>query len=111
MKRPRRNHTAAYKAKVALAAIKGDKTLAELSEKFDVKGAGRQRVRRTAPGALSACLPACLRERTRPGGNWRATHVLHPTVLTPRNDGHCIPGTLRHTRSMTSLKLPTSKDQ
>ena len=38
MKRPRRNHTAAYKAKVALAALKGDKTLAELSEKFDVHG-------------------------------------------------------------------------
>ena len=36
MKRPRRNHTAAYKAKVSLAALKGDKTLAELSEKFDV---------------------------------------------------------------------------
>jgi transposase len=36
MKRPRRNHTAAYKAKVALAALKGDKTLAELSEKYDV---------------------------------------------------------------------------
>ena len=36
MKRPRRNHTATYKAKVALAALKGDLTLAELSEKFDV---------------------------------------------------------------------------
>ena len=36
MKRPRRNHTAAYKAKVALAALKSDKTLAELSERFDV---------------------------------------------------------------------------
>ncbi len=36
MKRPRRNHTAAYKAKAALAAVKGDKTLAELAEKFDV---------------------------------------------------------------------------
>jgi transposase len=33
MKRPRRNHTAAYKAKVALAAVKADKMLAELSEK------------------------------------------------------------------------------
>src|SRR6478735_5715024 len=30
MRRPRRNHTAAFKAKVALAALKGDKTLAEL---------------------------------------------------------------------------------
>jgi transposase len=36
MRTPRRNHSAAYKAKVALAALKGDKTLAELSEKFDV---------------------------------------------------------------------------
>src|SRR3954447_18293911 len=35
-RRPRRNHTAAFKAKVALAALKGDKTLAELAELFDV---------------------------------------------------------------------------
>ena len=36
MKRPRRNHKAAFKAKVALAAIKGDQTLVELSQRFDV---------------------------------------------------------------------------
>lgn len=36
MRRPRRNHTAKFKATVALAAIKGDKTLAELSAKYDV---------------------------------------------------------------------------
>jgi transposase len=35
-RRPRRNHTAAFKAKVALAAIKGEKTLAELAEQFDI---------------------------------------------------------------------------
>jgi transposase len=35
-KRPRRNHSPAFKAKVALAAIKGDKTLVELLEQFDV---------------------------------------------------------------------------
>ena len=35
-KRPRRNHTPAFKAKVALAAIKGDRTLAQLAEQFDV---------------------------------------------------------------------------
>jgi transposase len=35
-RRPRRNHSAAFKAKVALAAIKGEKTLAELAEQFDV---------------------------------------------------------------------------
>jgi len=32
MKRKRRNHFPGFKAKVALAAIKGDKTLAELAE-------------------------------------------------------------------------------
>lgn len=36
MKRPRRNHSAAFKAKVALAAIRGDKTLVELAEQFEV---------------------------------------------------------------------------
>ena len=35
-KRARRNHAPAFKAKVALAAIKGDKTLAELAQQFDV---------------------------------------------------------------------------
>jgi transposase len=35
-RRPRRNHTATFKAKVALAAIKGEKTLSELAEQFDV---------------------------------------------------------------------------
>ena len=35
-RRPRRNHTPALKAKVALAAIKGDRTLAQLAEQFDV---------------------------------------------------------------------------
>src|ERR1700741_286507 len=35
-RRPRRNHAPGFKAKVALAAIKGDRTLAELAEQFDV---------------------------------------------------------------------------
>jgi len=36
MKRTRRNHGAAFKAQVALTAVKGDKTLAELAEQFRV---------------------------------------------------------------------------
>ena len=35
-RRSRRNHSAAFKAKVALAAVKGEATLAELAERFDV---------------------------------------------------------------------------
>ena len=35
-KRSRRNHAPAFKAKVALTAIKGEKTLAELAQQFDV---------------------------------------------------------------------------
>ncbi len=36
MRRPRRNHKAPFKAKVALAAIRGEKTLSELAEHFEV---------------------------------------------------------------------------
>ena len=35
-RRPRRNHTPVFKAKVALAALKGEKTLSELAQIFDV---------------------------------------------------------------------------
>src|SRR5665213_548711 len=35
-RRPRRNHSPAFKAKVALAAVKGDRTIAQLAEHFDV---------------------------------------------------------------------------
>jgi len=54
MRRPRRNHSPAFKAKVALAAIEGNATLSELAQRFDVHpnqitevatAAGRQRRR------------------------------------------------------------------
>ena len=35
-KRIRRNHSPAFKAKVALAAVKDEKTLAELAQQFDI---------------------------------------------------------------------------
>jgi transposase len=35
-RRARRNHTPAFKAKVALTAIRGEKTLSELAQQFDV---------------------------------------------------------------------------
>jgi transposase len=36
VRRARRTHNPAFKAKVALAAIKGEKTLAELAQQYDV---------------------------------------------------------------------------
>src|SRR6266705_6826997 len=76
-RRPRRNHTPAFKAKVALAAIKGDRTLAQLAEQFDVHpnqitswkaqleggaadvfGAGRIRAL-TAPHPITPTSPRC----------------------------------------------------
>ena len=35
-RRPRRNHSPVFKAKVAIDAIKGEKTMIELSQGFDV---------------------------------------------------------------------------
>ena len=61
-KRPRRNHSSAFKAKVALAAIKGEKTLAELAEQFDVHRT------RSRPGdrSFSKGLPGSLPPRRNP---------------------------------------------
>ena len=36
MRRPRRNHSPVFKAKVALAALKGDESLGVLAERFDL---------------------------------------------------------------------------
>ena len=36
MEKSRRNHRAGFRAKVALAAVKGDKTVAELTKQFEV---------------------------------------------------------------------------
>src|SRR5262245_7343813 len=35
-RRPRRNHSGSFKAKVALAAMKGERTIAQLADQFDV---------------------------------------------------------------------------
>jgi transposase-like protein len=68
-RRPRRNYSPAFKAKVALAAIKGERTLAQLAEQFDVhpnqitawKGSSK-----AAQGTFSAQAAAVLQQRRRP---------------------------------------------
>ena len=75
-RRPRRNHSPAFKAKVALAAIRGEQTLVELSQQFDVHanqikqwkdqllegatgvfGDERRRNRRVQPSMSKHCTP------------------------------------------------------
>ena len=56
-KRTRRNRSPAFKAKVALAAVKGDKTLAELMQQFDVHPNPDHDLARTVAGKA---LPAFL---------------------------------------------------
>jgi transposase-like protein len=55
-RRPRQNHTPAFNAKVAVAAIKGDRTLARLAEQFDVHPNQITSWKRS----LRAELPMCL---------------------------------------------------
>ena len=84
-RRPRRNHSPAFKAKVALAAIKGDRTIAQLAEHFDVH-----------PNQITiwkSQLEASASEIFGPGGGTPATPVvdvksLHAKIgeLTLEND-------------------------
>jgi len=84
-KRPRRNHSPAFKAKVALAAVRGDRTIAQLAEHFDVH-----------PNQITiwkSQLEASASEIFGPGGRTPATPVvdvksLHAKIgeLTLEND-------------------------
>lgn len=61
-RRPRRNHSPAFKAKVALTAIRGEKTLAELAEQFDLHPnqitQWRTQLLEGASGVFGAATPA-----------------------------------------------------
>ena len=90
-RRKRRNHSSAFKAKVALAAMKGEHTLAELAEQFDVhpnqiqdwKSACSRVPRmcsagmRTKPGTTSRRS----RSSTPRSANWRWRTIFYPKVL------------------------------
>ena len=64
-KRTRRNHSPAFKAKVALAAIKGEKTLTELAQQFDVHAnqikQWKDQLLEGAAGVFGARKQSCIR--------------------------------------------------
>src|SRR6266699_1646743 len=64
-RRPRRNHTPTFKAKVALAALKGDRTLAQLAEQFDVHLQSDYIVEGAARGRGSRCVRSRRRQGSR----------------------------------------------
>ena len=68
-RRPRRNHTPAFKAKVALAAVKGDRTLAQLAEQLTSTPIRSPRGKRSLKvGLRMFSVPAAGMER----GSWRS---------------------------------------
>ena len=75
-RRPRRNHTPAFKAKVALAAIKGDRTLAQLAEQFTCIPIRSHRGRRsTRAGRLMFSVRAVAAQRAQPAVDVKSLHA------------------------------------
>ena len=60
-RRPRRNHSPAFKAKVALAAVKGDRTIAQLAEQSALAKDGE-----SLQGATRSRMAGCLTAQQQP---------------------------------------------
>ncbi len=109
-KRARRNHNPAFKAKVALAAIKGEKTLAELAQLHDVH-----------PNQITAWKAQLLEGAAGVFGSGPAAKEAAPVVdvrtlhakigeLTLENDfGSCrVPGWWLHHATRAAMRAPRS---
>jgi len=85
-RRARRTHSAAFKAKVALAAIKGEKALADLAQQFDVHlNQITARRAQLLEGAAEVFGAAPAEVSGRPSVDLKALHAKIGQ-LTPAND-------------------------
>ena len=69
-RRPRRNHSPAFKAKVALAAVKGEKTLAELVVRFMLTYPLPKKLPRTTSCVFGGPIHAAVGNRQRRSDHW-----------------------------------------
>jgi transposase-like protein len=84
-RRPRRNHTPAFKAKVALAAIKGDRTLAQPAEQFDVHPNQITSWKAQLEGEVSMfSIPTSATERADPAIDVKSLHAFCRSGRRPR---------------------------
>ena len=85
-RRPRRNHSPAFKAKVALAAIRGEQTLAELSQQIDVHANQIKQCKDQLPEVATGCFGD--EAKAEPVGPAIDVKTLHAKIgeLTLEND-------------------------
>ena len=85
MRRKRRNHSPVFKAKVAFAALKGEKTLAQLASEYDVHVNQIQTWRNQLKENMASLFASGIEPRTYPDA---AVQELHAKIgqLTMEND-------------------------
>ena len=84
-RRPRRNHSPAFKAKAAVSTIKGEKTLIELAQKFDVHPTQIKQWRDQLLEAAAGVYGEPAKSELEPGVDIKTLHAKIGE-LTPEND-------------------------